>query len=297
MEDYLMNDNWVAITGASGFVGKYIATALREKGYKVMSLSRTTPDVPVDRHISVDISDGLAMAKITADMPHVQCAVHVAASKKQDESAITANVLGTYNVLKFLGQHARSICNISGVTIIGAPESPIITEQHIVKPQNLYHLTKYQAELLCDLPEFQGLNISTLRFASPIGPGMPKGLIVSAFVSNSLANNTLSINGKGERVMNYIDVRDIADAVIRAVERPNVSGLFLLNGTSISNLDLARLCISVTNSKSAIEFSGNDDSQDAHKWIIDGTKAATQLGFTARITLDQSLADIAESLR
>jgi UDP-glucose 4-epimerase len=292
-----MTNKWVAVTGVSGFVGSHVAHALKSKGYKVLSLSRTAPSTPVDKHITLDISDCLAMERITADLPALICVVHVAASKKQDESAITANVLGTYNVLKHLGKRARNICNISSAPIIGVPEEEPITEQHPVKPLSLYHLTKYQAEMLCELPEFQELNISHLRFASPIGVGMPINVITSVFIANCLSNTPVSINGKGERVMNYIDTRDVANAVVLAVKKPAVSGLFLLNGTSISNIDLARLCVKVTNSQSEIKFTGVPDSQDSHKWIIDGSKAEKELGFVARIPLEQSISDIAESIR
>ena len=231
-----MTNKWVAVTGVSGFVGSHVAHALKSKGYRVLSLSRTVPSSPVDKHITLDISDCMAMERITAGLPELSCVVHVAASKKQDESAITANVLGAYNVLKHLGKHTGNICNISSIPIIGVPEEEVITEQHSVKPLSLYHLTKYQAEMLCELPEFRELNISHLRFASPIGVGMPMNVITSVFIANCLKNNPISINRKGERVMNYIDTRDIAEAVIFVIKKIKVSGLFLLNGTSISNI-------------------------------------------------------------
>ncbi len=126
---------------------------------------------------------------------------------------------------------------------------------------------------------------------------MPNGLILSVFIINCLRNAPIRLIGKGNRVMNYIDARDIAKAVLCSVEHPDVSGLFLLNGTSISNIDLARLCINVINSKSVIEFSGDDDPQDAQRWIIDGSKAENLLGFTAQITVEQTIRDISESLR
>lgn len=293
----MSKDTWIAVTGASGFVGSHIAMALKSNGYKVLSLSRTEPKTSVDQHITVDISDALAMERIAVDMPDLVSVVHVAASLKQDETAIKTNVLGTYNVLKYLGQRTGNISNISSLPIIGFPQEEIISEQHKVEPQTLYHLTKYQAELFFELPEFNDLNITNLRFASPIGTGMPINVITSVFIAKCLKNETISINGKGERVMNYIDTRDIANAVICTIKKPTISGLFLLNGTSISNIDLAWLCVKITNSNSEVKFSGAEDFQDSHKWIIDGSKVEKELGFVACIPLEQSISDIADSMR
>ena len=79
MEESLMSDNWVAVTGVSGFVGSYIAHELKTNGYSVLSLSRTVPTTPVDKHIAVDISDGAAMAELIADLPQLRCVVNCAA--------------------------------------------------------------------------------------------------------------------------------------------------------------------------------------------------------------------------
>ena len=54
---------------------------------------------------------------------------------------------------------------------------------------------------------------------------------------------------------------------------------------SISNLDLAKLCIAKTNSKSNIRFFG-EDKEEQFKWIISMAKAKKNLDFEPKYDLE-----------
>lgn len=78
-----------------------------------------------------------------------------------------------------------------------------------------------------------------LRIPSPIGVGMNPTNFLSVLFDKCLSNQDIELFGQGLRIQNYIDVRDVAEAINQVIEYPN-SDLFLIAGSkSISNKDLA----------------------------------------------------------
>jgi nucleoside-diphosphate-sugar epimerase len=107
----------------------------------------------------------------------------------------------------------------------------------------------------------------------------------------------IRLHGKGQRKQNYIDVRDVTTAVLSAIIKSDVSGMFLLGGHTISNLELAELCCKITKLHSPIEFSNIVDPHENYQWYIDDSHAKEQLGYIPQYTLTQSIIDIWESLQ
>jgi nucleoside-diphosphate-sugar epimerase len=102
-------------------------------------------------------------------------------------------------------------------------------------------------------------------------------------------NKKIEIAGQGSRKQNYIDIRDIARAVELSLEN-HVSGIFNIASTGcISNLDLARRCVELCDSRSEIEFSGRTDAEEGYVWDVSIEKARKKLCFTPLYTIDAAI--------
>lgn len=294
---FLMEQH-VMITGVNGLVGKAIAGNLISD-CRLSGLGRN-PDNRTGLQIgyySVDLADSAAVMRLAhAIRPTV--IVHCAAAISNDNwnpSLIDTNVRGLINLLDFAKiSGCKKIVYISSLPIVGIPQSCPITEEHPVYPRSVYHLTKYFGELFLQA-EAGDMEVVILRLPSPVGAGMPPNKILPVFIVRCLRDEPISLLGHGGREQNYVNVRDVAQAVRKAIERP-VTGLFnIAYSRSYSNLELAELCKQTLHSDSELLFAG-EDPDETMRWVYSIEKAQSELGFVPAVTLEQSIREIAASL-
>lgn len=290
----------VLITGITGLVGRAIAGRLASASYQIIGIGRkesANVNFPVE-YFRTDISNVFALSCVIGDS-RPDIIVHCAAAISNDNLAleiIDANVRGTKNLINIAIEHGvKKFIYISSLPIIGLPQECPITEEHAVYPQTAYHLTKYFGELLLETSS-KVMNYAILRLPSPVGVGMPKNKILTVFIVKCLKNENLILLGKGGRMQNYIDVRDVAAAVECSIQS-NSHGVYNIAAEqSYSNLELAEMCKSVLQSKSEILFDGVDVDEEV-KWVYSTQKAKEYLHFTAKIPLERTINDIAHSLQ
>jgi UDP-glucose 4-epimerase len=283
----------VLVTGSSGHVGGAIARYLVYSGFQVVGMSRTPrPSFSLYPQVAVDISTPSFIERMRGFTP-CDVIVHSAASLDKDlyaPSISLTNGLGTQNLLRLAEQwRTTSFIYISGIPVIGLPVQIPITEDHPVAPLTAYHASKVFAESLTAIFRAKGFRAVILRLSSPVGPMMPANHIFSVFARNARRNHPLQVMGQGTRCQNYVDVRDVAIAVQGCIET-NADDLFLIGGKrSISNYDLAALCVEVFYSTSTIQFTGQPDPEEGIQWEISCAKAAARFGYHPRFTLEDSI--------
>jgi nucleoside-diphosphate-sugar epimerase len=158
-----------------------------------------------------------------------------------------------------------------------------------VRPETAYHASKHFGEQLVRLAATQGLNAVSLRLPAPVGPGMPKNRLLTSLVRRALSNEPIELIGQGTRQQNYIDIRDIAQAVLLCLEK-QVSGVFnIASASCISNLDLARRCIALCSSLSEIVFSSRSDIEEGFVWDVSIEKARKELGYIPKYLIDAAI--------
>jgi UDP-glucose 4-epimerase len=295
----------VIITGGNGFIGNAIAHAFKEAGFDITIICRGLHSVKTQneyRYILADISSPEFVDSVMKDIGACDLLVHAAADLQQTEQAIVTNVLGSWHVFNLaLLLKCSGLINISGIPIIGIPRIIPIDENHPVLPKTLYHATKYFSEILLALPNFEKLQYVNLRIAAPIGPDMPQNKILSVFINSCIKNDPIVLKGNGTRVQNYIDVRDIGNAVCLLAGNIQ-SGLImqetlLMDGQSISNIELAKKCINTLGSNAKIIFDSASDPEEGNKWIINDEKIKKYIGCLSKIPLEKSIIDIYQEMR
>lgn len=290
----------VLVTGVTGLVGKAIVKKLASLSYQIIGIGRKDSanlDLPID-YYKTDIANMDDLSYVM-NVTHPDIIVHCAASISNDNLAkelIDANVRGTINLVNIAIENSvKKFIYISSLPIIGIPQECPITEEHSVYPPTTYHLTKYFGELLLENLA-KTMDYIILRLPSPVGVGMPNNKILTVFISKCLKHENLTLLGKGGRIQNYIDIRDIANAVECSIQS-NTKGIYNIAAEqSYSNYELAKMCKLVLQSKSDIFFDGVDADEDI-KWVYSTEKAKDLLHFLAVIPLEQTIRDIAHSLQ
>jgi UDP-glucose 4-epimerase len=156
------------------------------------------------------------------------------------------------------------------------------------------------------LADENGLRISILRLFNAYGPrnhlswwGGP----VVTFIESMLDGEPMEIHGDGQQTRTFTHVRDTADGVVRALERPEARGEVInIGGTeTITILELARLVqaeFDLPPEPLLASFVAYESLpgkyQDVRHRTPDTSKARRLLGFDAQIRLAEGLRETVE---
>jgi len=153
------------------------------------------------------------------------------------------NVEGTQNVMECaLETGIYKVVHISTAYVYGKPEISPFTEETPVGPDrpSEYTRTKYKGDLVAfQLYEKQGLPLVVLYPGTVVGAGDPKsiGRYIKRFLADRVPSTVFP-----DAVHTYVHVRDVADAVVLALEKDdNVGEKYLIGKYHLSNLELAEL--------------------------------------------------------
>ena len=287
----------IVLTGSTGFIGAALNTRLRDAGHEVFGLHATpnagpTTDDPTD-HI-VDISDWTSVSGFATAIGSCDAIIHSAASLDMTLTAPSVpavNCTGTQNAIRLRQETgAPRFLFMSSLPVIGHPIDLPITETHPTSPETAYHASKLFGEQLVRLDGEQNVKIASasLRLTAPIGPGMPNNRLLTVLIDRALKNEPIELLGKGGRRQNYIDVRDIVAATETLLAGRDAGVYNIAAPRTISNVELAQLCIDQCNSNSSIVFKG-EDSQEDMDWNVSTQKALRDFGFTANIGIEASI--------
>lgn len=287
----------VLITGATGFIGQYVVCGLIRAGYNIVCISRNSFHIAENKKkyvevLIADITQISQIEKLRTLLDECEVIIHLAAIIQIPGSDLTidTNVKGTYCILKLAEELSiKKFIYLSSIPVIGIPVQLPITEAHPVSPTTLYHITKYVGEQLVQYVCKDNIVWNIIRIPSPIGRGMKKNNLLSILLKRFMENKPVEIYGTGNRIQNYVDVRDVADFLISII--PVVkSGCFLISGEqSISNLELAKLCAKITKSHSEIFVGKHPDPEESMQWIISSQKAKEQLNYKPQFSLEESI--------
>lgn len=312
----------IMVTGASGFVGRYLVEALVRRlpqGGRVLACSRDEgraawPDAV--EPVRLDLTDaGQIDEAVRRFMPsHI---VHLAGVSTLAEAAADPdktwriNLFGTLRLAEALARHRPGGCFV----FIGSSEvygrsfqgGRAVDETALPDPTNLYSSTKIAADLAVGQMASDRLTVVRARPFNHIGPGQREDYAVSAFaaqiarIERGLQPPVMRV-GNLESERDFLDVRDVVEAYCRIVERssqlPNGVVLNIASGVprrirSVLDelLTLARIPIEVTTDPTRMRPS------DTPLVLGDAGRARDLLGWTPAQPWMDTIADILEYWR
>ncbi|MFH0816614.1 MAG: NAD(P)-dependent oxidoreductase [Methanobacteriota archaeon] len=211
----------ILVTGATGFIGRELMEVLKERGQKVVGISRGGGSVAGQKAHAVDISDIAALKKFLkgktfSQIYHLAAYVPNGKSEEELERCARVNVIGTRNLLecarmcgakRFVYTSSYSVCN--GKSRLGADES-------VMDPGNEYGVTKMVGELLCRRNGDPKMKVIILRFSSVYGPGQEPHFVLPRFMAQLKKCEEVVIWGDGKDSFDFLYVKDAAEAVVLA---------------------------------------------------------------------------------
>lgn len=209
----------ILLTGASGFVGGYLAPALVAAGHEVFALVRDLASYrPPDGVTSVD--GDLNRPLDTASLPPVDAVAHFAQGNVPFPDEATALYAVNTGATQQLLDHARRVGTehflyASSASVYGSGGQPF-RESDPVMPHDFYTVTKINSEQL--VSAYGGFfHTAVFRLVAPYGPGQI-GRMIPGVIGRVRDGRPVTLNDSGRPRMNPIYVSDAVQAVVMAME-------------------------------------------------------------------------------
>ena len=246
----------ILITGGTGLIGSHLILQLLAKNESLRLLYRS--EDKKDRTLKFLEKQGMAIADLSSlewvkgdilDIPvlnramtGIEMVYHCAALISFDSRAYRklrkVNIEGTANVVNACIDHnIKKLCYVSSIATLGkSAGNGIISEKEAWNPQqnnNVYAITKYGAEMEVWRGSQEGLKCVIMNPGVVLGEGLWEQSTGKFFQAIEKGLNYYTSGGTG-----FVDVRDVARAMIKGAESPVENEKFILVGENATFKDL-----------------------------------------------------------
>ncbi|MEX0801658.1 MAG: NAD-dependent epimerase/dehydratase family protein [Dehalococcoidia bacterium] len=254
------------VTGGAGFIGSHLVDILLERGDEVVVLDnfrrpsvghlRPRVDAGDVALIEGDIRDYDKVLDATEGVEvvyHLAAQSNVLGSLDDIDYSFTANVVGTFNVLKAAADKGvRRVVFTSSREVYGDPDDLPVAESHRMQAKNPYGASKVAGEAYCLAFQRMGHEVAILRLANIYGPH-DCDRVIPIFLDRARRGEDLELYG-GRQLIDFFSVHRTAEAIAAAAGCPLNGPINLGSGHGTTLPELAERVLEVTGSSSHIRF-------------------------------------------
>ena len=287
----------VAVTGASGFIGKHVCRALAQAGHEVVEIDIAS--ARPDRCVVDDLSDPVRLGDIlratnATRLVHAAWAGHPRSAGTNYTGQLTASVIPTTNAML-----AAALAGIDHVVTLSSGGGLAGVAADRIKPPAYGWAKKVAESVALAHSEMFGFSLTVLRPSAVYGPGQnPRSGLgaVTVFADALLHGRPIRLLGTGQETRDFLHVHDLARAVELSVSGCT-SGIFDLGGPeSVSLAHLISLIEAATGRQAVVQHlpaTGVDPAQV----VMDDRPFAEAVGWEPTVRLEDALPELVEALR
>jgi dTDP-glucose 4,6-dehydratase len=309
--------NTVVVLGANSFSGQdFVDLLLDDLSYRVIGVSRSAErsglflrykarkDLSRYRYYALDMNCDMAKILALLDAERPESVVNFAAQSEvapswdHPEHWFQTNTVA----LSQLVNHLRRQTYLKRYLHISSPEAygscaGVVTEDTPLNPSTPYAASKAAADYLLKTYANQfGFPLLTVRATNVYGARQQLFKIIPRSAIYLKLGRTIELHGGGRAVKSYVHIRDVSLGEKAVLERGRVGELYHLSpDRGVEVREVVRTICERTGRRfeDATRAVGERPGQDA-AYVIDSTKAWTELGWRPTVTLDEGLAEVVD---
>ncbi len=235
----------ILVTGAAGLLGAELVKQLLEKGYKVIAIYNSTPIKLSHENLKIqqcDILDMSALEEIMEGVSHVyHCAAVVSFEPKDKAHLFKINIEGTENIVNAcINANVQKLVHVSSVAAIGRIRNGETVNEKMTWTEETSNSIYAKSKYLGELEVWRG-----------IGEGLQAAIVnPSIIIGGDNWNDGSSALFKSvyngfkwytEGVSGFVDVRDVASAMIMLMNSKISGERFILNSENLSYKEIFSL--------------------------------------------------------
>ncbi len=283
----------IAVTGGSGFIGRYLADDLKAAGYAPIVLGR---DAAGEGRRQTDYS----RESLKSALEGVDAVVHLAGrrmTREDDQNDVAPflrpNVEAVADLMaasKAVG--VKKVVYASTIAVYSPSSGMPYRETSPTRPINAYALSKLMGEACVEmLGRLYGLPALSLRFAAVYGHGEKGTPALMKFVDQAGRRETLVLKGNMDYRIDQVYIRDVTAAILSSLCAPCAAGVFNIGGgRALPILEIAETVNTVFDNTGNLSVE-DEVKKEAPRTVMDLEAARAELGWEPRYSLRSGLED------
>ncbi len=310
----MTSDRKIAVLGSNSFSGSdFIDLLLEDSQNEVLGMSRSPEKgplfLPYLRHQhpqfqfhQLDLNRDMAKILQVLDDFAPEYIVNFAAQSEVAPSWVNPDHWFQTNTVALaqLINHLKDQKYLHRYVHISSPEvygtcSGIITESAPMNPSTPYAASKAAADLLLSTfyKNFQ-FPVVMVRSTNVYGAYQQLFKIIPRSVIYLKLGKVIQLHGGGHAVKSYIHIRDISQGELAIVEKGRIGEIYHLSpdqGYAVREV-VQKICYTMNCSFTEATVSVAERLGQDAAYVIDSTKARTELGWIPQISLDQGIVGV-----
>jgi dTDP-glucose 4,6-dehydratase len=293
------------VTGGAGFLGSHLCDELLSRGHRVICVDNLETGslaniehirAPEFEHLILDIIEPYYVDEDIDFVYHLASPASPIDYLRLPLHTLKVGSYGTHHTLGLAKAHRARFLLASTSEVYGDPQvhpQPESYWGHVnpIGPRGVYDEAKRYAEALTmAYHRQQGVDTSIVRIFNTYGSRMRPhdGRAIPTFLRQALQDRPLTVFGEGQQTRSFCFVSDLIRGIIGLAESGYHQPVNIGNPTEYTLLELAKVVIEVTGSRSEIVFEAlpTDDPQVRQPDI---TLARDILGWEPEVDLREGL--------
>jgi UDP-glucose 4-epimerase len=292
----------VIVTGGCGFIGSHIVDYLIDDGNEVYVIDNLSTGKLANLNKKAEFFNSDIGSDEVREIFHrvrPQVVYHEAAQIDIQKSIMypvfdaETNISGTVNILNCCRDFGTGkIIYASSAAVYGDPQYLPVDEEHITDPISFYGISKHTPEHYIKVyGELYGLKYTILRYANVYGIRQdPKGEggVISIFLDKIIKNEPLEIYGDGEQTRDFINVKDVAVANIKALNAGDGTAINISTGKPVSINELFEIIKKISNKELKLQYEDARKGDIKDSFLLN-TKAKDILDFVPAYDIEMGI--------
>ena len=307
----------IIVTGATGFIGRYLVDQLVTDGVEVLATGRSERRKAYYKKVGVPFTQlDITKEKDFDNLPkeNVDAVVHLAAllsidiTKWTPKDYFMTNALGTYNVLEYCRENnVKKIIYATTHSDVNRSKDIVITEEtsrqfgSTIGPGNTlpFIISKIAGMNFIEVYTrdhiIQGIS---LRFTGIRGYGSNDtryNTVFHRFIQKAMKSEPIEIWGGHKTVRDLVYIKDVVSGIIGALNSEKASGFYNIgSGKGLTIEDEAKAIIKVfspPDNPSKLIYRPEIEEVRKRSYIFDISKAKRDFGYFPKDSYEEAIRD------